>query len=175
MRLFVAVEIPETIRTRLSLLQGGVPGARWIRPENLHLTLRFIGEVDGRLAGDIDLALAQIPARPFEIELSGTGVFSPRQPRVLWAGVARSEPLVALATKIEIALQRIGVPAETRKFAPHVTLGKLKTPDPARLGQFLSAHGDFRAGPFPVTHFTLFSSITRPDGSIYRPERVYVL
>ena len=175
MRLFVAVDIPDSIRGQLALLQGGVPGARWTPQENFHLTLRFIGEVDGRTAHDIDLALAAVAASPFSISLAGLGVFSEKQPRVLWAGVARCEPLVALAAKIELALQRIGLEPETRKFAPHVTLAKLRSPDMRRLREFLAAHGGFSAPPFPVGRFTLYSSLTHAEGSLYTAERHYVL
>lgn len=176
MRLFTALEIPRDLRARLALLGGGVPGARWLPAENLHLTLRFIGEVDPRMAEDIDAALAGIAAKPFSLSLTGLGVFGDKKSaRVLWAGVERSEPLVALAGKIEIALQRAGLAPETRKFAPHVTLAKLKNPEKGRLRQFLESHGGFQSEAFPVTRFVLFSSFTGHEGAHYTPERYYIL
>lgn len=175
MRLFTALEIPQEMRARLALLGGGVPGARWVPEDNLHLTLRFIGEVDPRTADDIDAGLAAIASKPFSLALSGLGLFGERAPRVLWAGVERNEALNALAAKIETALQRIGLAPETRKFAPHVTLAKLKNPDKGRLRHFLQAHGGFRTQAFPVTRFVLYSSYIGHDGAEYTPERYYVL
>src|SRR5262245_29255703 len=125
-RLFAALEIPENIRMQLSLLQGGIPGARWSPVENMHLTLRFIGEVDEAVARDIDDMLADIREPTFTVSLKGVGEFGRKEGRALWAGVAEAQPLQHLAAKVESALQRMGLPAETRKYSPHVTLARLK-------------------------------------------------
>src|SRR6185437_1775902 len=125
-RLFVALDLPENIRARLLELQGGVPGARWSTNQQLHLTLRFIGEVDGDVAHDIDDTLAVIRAPAFALELSGVGEFGGKNPRALWAGVKPNDALLHLQRKIETAMQRIGLPAEQRKFTPHVTLARLR-------------------------------------------------
>lgn len=174
-RLFVALDLPESVRDRLAALQGGVPGARWSTPEQLHLTLRFIGEVDGNVARDIDDALAAIRAPSFRLGLSGVGEFGGRKPRALWAGVRGNEALLHLQRKIETAMQRIGLPAEPRKYSPHVTLASVKAAPHEKIAQFLILGSLFSAGPFEVNHFVLFSSHLTPNGSIYNPERVYRL
>ncbi len=174
-RLFTAIEIPQAVRIRLSLLQGGVPGARWSPPENLHLTLRFIGEVDEATANDIDDVLSALHVPAFELTLKGAGEFGGRDPHALWVGVALNEPLMRLAAKIESGLQRMGLAAETRKFSPHVTLARLRDAPLMKVREFLAAHAAFDSGPFAVKSFTLFSSHGRSAGSLYRPERTYPL
>lgn len=174
-RLFTAIELPESLRLRLSLLQGGVPGARWSPAENLHVTLRFIGEVDERQANDIDDALGVLRAPSFDLTLRGAGEFGGRDPHALWIGVAPSEALARLAAKIESALQRIGLAAETRKYTPHVTLARLRDAPLAKVHAFLSAHAAFDSGPFAVRRFALFSSHQSSSGSLYRVERTYAL
>jgi 2'-5' RNA ligase len=174
-RLFTAIEIPEPIRVRLSLLQSGIPGARWSPAENLHLTLRFIGEVDEPTANDIDQVLSGINDKPFELSLKGVGEFGGRDPHAVWAGVAPNAALQHLVAKIESALQRMGLPAETRKYAPHVTLARLRDAPSAKVREFLCAHAPFDSGPFGVRSYTLFSSFQTSKGSLYRAERTYPL
>lgn len=174
-RLFVALDLPEDIRARLLALQGGVPGARWSTNEQLHLTLRFIGEVDGDVAHDIDDTLAAIRAPSFALELSGVGEFGGKNPRALWAGVKGSDALLHLQRKIETAMQRIGLPPEQRKYSPHISLARLKAAPRDKVVQFLTHGALFSAGPFPVNQFVLFSSHTSPSGAIYNPERIYRL
>jgi 2'-5' RNA ligase len=174
-RLFVALEIPEAVRSRLTALQGGVPGARWASDEQLHLTLRFIGEVDENVARDVDDALAGIRALGFMLELAGVGEFGGKKPRALWAGVRPNDALLHLQKKIETALQRIGLPAEERKFSAHVTLARMHAPPREKIVQFLTHHSLFASGPFRIDHFALFSSQLGSGGSVYRAERVYRL
>ena len=126
MRLFVALSLPEGVAAGLLALQGGVPGARWSTREQLHLTLRFIGEVDGRGAAAIDDALASIRAPRFTLQLKGVGEFGGKNPRALWAGVRDESPVLHLQRKIESAVQRAGIQPEERKFSPHVTLARLR-------------------------------------------------
>jgi RNA 2',3'-cyclic 3'-phosphodiesterase len=174
-RLFVALDLPDSVRDRLAALQGGVPGARWGRAEQMHLTLRFIGEVAENVAHDIDDALAVIRAPAFSLELSGVGEFGGKNPRALWAGVKSSEALLHLQRKVETALQRIGLPPEPRKYSPHITLARLKAAPGEKVVQFLTHGSLFAAGPFPVNQFVLYSSHLSQSGSIYHPERVYRL
>ena len=174
-RLFAALELPETVRDRLSALEGGVPGARWASDEQLHLTLRFIGEVDGNVANDIDDALAGIRAPRFTLELAGVGEFGGKKPRALWAGVRANDSLLHLQKKIETALQRIGLPAEERKFSPHVTLARMRSAPHEKVVQFLTHHALLASGPFPVERFVLFSSQLGSGGSVYHAERTYPL
>ncbi len=175
MRLFVALALPDTVADALLQIQTGVPGADWHEREQLHLTLRFIGEVDGREAGEIDDALSAIVAPRFALALKAAGAFGSKNPRALWAGVRDPEPVVHLARKVEVALQRIGLAAETRKFTPHVTLARLHGSPPGRVIDYLADHALFASEPFEVTEFILYSSVLTSDGSIYTPERNYPL
>lgn len=175
-RLFTAVEIPEDIRRRMALMCAGVPGARWVPPENMHLTLRFIGEVDGGMAQDIAAALEDIEAPAFDMELEGIGYFgSGKIPRSIHVNVARNPAVMHLRDKIESRLVRMGLPREERKFIPHITLARLKGTHNVRLGAYIEQNNLFRAGPVAVDHFTLFSSFPTRNGSIYRHEHVYPL
>jgi 2'-5' RNA ligase len=174
-RLFVALALPDAVLDSLFALEYGVPGARWATREQLHLTLRFIGEVDGRDAAAIDDALAAITAPRFTMTLKGVDEFGGKNPRALWAGVEPNEALIHLQRKIETALQRIGLEVETRKFTPHVTLARLRGSPPGRVLDFLTDHALYRSGPFDMDAFVLFSSVLTSDGSHYTPERVYPL
>jgi 2'-5' RNA ligase len=174
-RLFTAIEVPEAIRQQLSLLQGGMPGARWVPPENMHLTLRFIGDVDEALARDIDDMLADVRAPSFSLALKGVGEFGRKEGRALWAGVTNDDALLHLAAKIESALQRMGLPAETRKYSPHVTLARLKDVAMGDIQTFLATHAMFKSPPFDVTQFALFSSQPSARSSRYRIESSYLL
>ncbi len=176
LRLFVGIGFPPELKLRLSLLCSGVPGARWVDAGNLHLTLRFIGEIGEDLAGDVDDALARLRARRFELQLAGTGVFgNGDRPRTLWVGVERSAELVALRDKIEQALIRAGLPPEPRKFAPHVTLARLHKPAPDELAKYLAAHAGFRAEPLAVEAFSLIASFPTKVGSVYEDQADYPL
>jgi len=175
MRLFTALALPDTVASSLLMLQSGVPGARWQTREQLHLTLRFIGEADGRDAIAIDDALATISDPVFSIELKGVGSFGGKRPRSLWAGVAANEALLHLQRKIESALQRIGIEADRRKYTPHVSLAKLKGTQHGHVLDFLTDHALYASGPFAVNGFILYSSLLTPNGSIYRAEKAYQL
>jgi 2'-5' RNA ligase len=177
MRLFVALDLPWSLRQRLADLGTGLAGVRWVPPENHHLTLRFIGEVPRHAAEEIDLELAGLRGRGFALELCGVGTLE-KAGRVtsLWAGVARNPALEHLRSKIEVAVQRAGVPAERRRFLPHVTLARLgeQAAEP-RLAAWVQAHNLFRAEPVTVAHFTLFSSQLGREQSVYTPEAEYPL
>jgi 2'-5' RNA ligase len=175
-RLFVGIELPETVRERLQGMAGGIPGARWVAPANLHLTLRFLGEVEDPVLPEIERALAAIRAEPFEITLSGIDVFgSKRKPRLLMANIERSRGLRHLRDKVESALKRIGFEAEERRFTPHVTMARFSNARYSRICRFLEANGMFRAGPFAVDRFVLFSSLLTKAGPVYRQEAAYPL
>lgn len=175
-RLFVAIPLPELVRTQLTMLQSGLRGARWIKPDNIHLTLRFIGEVRNDLANDIDTALSEIAAPPFELELGGIGSFARgKQPHALWAGVAKSEPLLRLQAKIESALVHVGMAAEERKFSSHITIARLKEMRPNKVDAWVADHGAFKTASFPVDRFALFSSFLKTEGALYIEEASYPL
>lgn len=175
MRLFVALSIPSTVAQGLMLIQAGVPGARWSEREQLHLTLRFIGEVDGRDANTIDDALSAISAPRFFLALKGVGEFGGKSPHALWAGVRETEPVTHLARKVETALQRVGFPAEERKFTPHVTLARLRAASRGRVMDWIADHALYTSLPFEVNEFILYSSTLTPNGSLYVPEQTYAL
>ena len=175
-RLFVAVDLPETVRTRLAGLCAGVPGAKWVAPENMHLTLRFIGDVDDTLAIDISETLGRIHAPAFEFRLGEVGHFGSRgKVRALWVGIEACAALEHLHDKIESALVRVGIKPESRKFTPHVTLARLKDARLSRVRDFLGTQEPFSAGPVPVDSFALYSSYLARDGAIHRTEARYVL
>ena len=175
LRLFVGIQFPPQLKLQLSLLPTGMPGARWVDAGNLHLTLRFIGEVAEDVAADIDEALQKVRARRFPLQLAGAGVFGGNRPHALWIGVERHPDLVALRDKIEQALVRGGLPPEQRKFAPHVTLARLRDPPLDQLGAFLAQHTRFRAAPLAVEQFSLIASFPTKAGSIYEDQADYPL
>ncbi len=177
MRLFVALDLPWSCREQLAALSGsGIPGARWVPPENFHLTLRFIGDIPSHVAQDVDDALMGLRAKGFDLTLTGMGTFSKGGiSSALWVGVERSAALDHLRTKVETALRRCGLDAERRKFQPHVTLARLDNPVESKVAAFVQAHNLFRTEPLPVEHFTLFSSILCKDHAVYTPEAEYEL
>jgi RNA 2',3'-cyclic 3'-phosphodiesterase len=177
MRLFVGLDLPWELRQRIAMLAGaGIPGARWVPPENYHVTLRFIGEAPRYLAEEIDQALAALKAPSFPLRLAGVGTFAKGgRSQSLWIGVERSEPLDRLQGKIETALQRCGLEPERRRFQPHLTLARLDNGAEAKVAAFVQAHNLFRAEPVQVEHFTLFSSLLGKDQPVYTPEVEYGL
>lgn len=168
MRLFVGIALPDSVRERLGGLRYGLPGARWVEPGNLHITLRFIGEVGRPQAEDLDAALSAVRAPAFTLNVCGVGFFD-KADRVhtLWAGIERSDALSFLHDKIESAVVRCGFEPERRKFTPHVTLARLKNTPNGRLGPLLETWGTFSAGAFAVQAFTLFESFPGGDGAHY--------
>ena len=176
-RLFIALSLPDEVRDRLSAISGGVPGARWLEPENLHLTLRFLGEVDNGLARDIDDALHQIDAPPFELTLTGLGVFTEGKRLItsIWAGVESNDTLKRLQAKVEQAAVRAGLPPERRKFKPHVTLARGRIENTPKLETFMTGHALLHVDAIPVESFTLYSSHLHQSGASYSAEVTYPL
>jgi 2'-5' RNA ligase len=174
-RLFTALEIPRDAALSLSLLRGGLPGARWIDVENYHLTLRFIGDVEGHVADEIANALDRVRRPSFPLALSGVGAFGSKKPHSIWAGVTASPDLAALQAEIERICQRIGVAADPRKFVPHVTLARLKNTSPIDVAHYLSARGNFSTASFRVGRFVLMSSRDSVGGGPYIVEEAWPL
>jgi RNA 2',3'-cyclic 3'-phosphodiesterase len=171
LRLFVGIELPPELKLQLSILCSGLASARWVDAGNYHVTIRFIGEVDEGVANDIDVALARIRAKGFAVALAGIATFGGRQ---LYAGVEKNEALGHLRDKVESALVRLGLEPEGRKYTPHVTLARLKGPDP-RLEAYLHEHALYRAAPFEVRQYTLIASYPTKSGSIYEDQALYPL
>lgn len=176
MRMFIALPIPERIREELAFLCCGLPEARWIKPENFHITLRFLGEIDGGDVDDVDAALAGIRAPEFDLEIADVGCFANgRSVRAIWAGVKPTPALAHLHDKVESAVVRAGLPPNGQRFMPHVTLTWPRRAPLDKVREYLARHSLFRAGPFEIKHFTLYRSFTGGEGSIYRIESEYEL
>lgn len=174
-RLFVAIRPPEDVRDRLVDTMEALPGARWQDDEQLHITLRFVGEVDTPLANDLAAALGKIEAEPFELVLDGVGHFETRnRPRAIWAQVAESEPLMLLQRKVERACRSVGLAPETRRYHPHVTIARVNR-STADIASWISEHGQLRTRPFCVDSFALFESELGSAGATYRAVARYQL
>ncbi len=174
-RLFAAIRPPTPVLNALLALEGGVAGARWQDAGQLHLTLRFFGEVEAARAEDLAAALASVSAPPFVLALRGVGHFEKRgTPHTLWAGVSPSDALLALQHQVESAARRSGLPAERRRFAPHITLARLNRASGMVL-PFMQAHGALHSEPWPVEAFDLMESTLTPAGAEYETLRRYRL
>jgi len=174
-RLFTGLEIPETLGESLSLLRGGLPGARWIDPENYHLTLRFIGDVDDDIAQEIAWLLGKVRRKDFELRLDGLSSFGGKKPRAVVAMVASSPSVMELQAEHERLMQRVGLDPEGRKYTPHVTLARLRDSSSFEVAEYLSARGAFRSPPFTVSRFVLFSARASVGGGPYVVEAAYPL
>jgi 2'-5' RNA ligase len=174
-RLFTGLEIPPDVAQTLAMMRGGLPGARWIDPENYHLTLRFIGDVDGVIAREIALLLDQVNRRGFEVRIDRLASFGGRRPRAVFAGVAPTAPLIELQAEHERMMQRMGLEPEGRKFIPHVTLARLRDSSNAQVADYLATRAVIRLTPFAVSRFVLFSSKTSIGGGPYIVEAAYPL
>lgn len=176
MRLFVGLALPFDLRQRFRGLCSGLPGARWVDEENMHLTLRFVGQVDASEAEDLDLALASVRVPGFPIRFVEIGSFASRsKARAVWVGAEPGPDLLCLRDTIESAVVRAGFEPEHRKFRPHVTLGRLKKGSVVATGKYLEAKGAFAAASFPVTAFTLFRSHLSHKGARYEALAEYPL
>ena len=174
-RLFTGLEIPTDVCHALSNLRGGLPGARWIDPENYHFTLRFIGDIDGMSANEIASILARVDRRPFEVTVRGLSSFGDRKPRAVVATIVPSRPLIELQAELERMMQRIGLDPEGRKFVPHVTLARLYDASSQDVADYLSLRGYFPSKAFTAERFVLFSSRASTGGGPYVVEDSYAL
>jgi len=174
-RLFTALEIPSRVAQSLAMMRGGLPGARWIDPENYHLTLRFIGDIDDALARDIASLLGQVQRTAFDLRLDGLSSFGGRKPRALVAAAAAGQALMELQAEHERLLQRVGLEPEGRKFTPHVTLARLRDSSSRQVADYLAARGHYRSSSFQIARFVLFSSRSSVGGGPYVVEEAYPL
>ena len=177
-RLFLAIDLPPPLRDQLSALYGSSRGIAWTRPEQLHLTLRFLGDVEVPLRESLEQKLAAVSVEPFVLPVEGLGSFPPRGPaRVLWIGVGRGHTrLHQLRQQIDDALLACGLELDVRFFHPHVTLGRVRDEaPPGAVADFLKKHGGFEAAPFRVTSFILYASELRPAGAVHTPWRKFPL
>lgn len=174
-RLFTGLELPERVRTRLGLLRGPLPGAKWIEPENFHITLRFAGDIDNRVADEFAGFLDDIETSPFDIRICGLGAFGGRTPRVIWAGVEGGEALATLQKAHERAARAAGLEPDPQTFRPHVTLARLRGTKPDAVARFLGSRGGLKSEPFRIDRFVLFSARPGSGGGPYVVEQAYSL
>ena len=166
-RLFVAIRPPAPIRQLLRAAMGGISGARWQSDDQLHLTLRFVGEVDRHRAGDIHAALGAVHHAPFELTLNGLGHFDRRGvPDAVWAGVTPHEQVKTLHKKVDAALLRVGVLPDERAFLPHITIARLNR-SAGPIGSLLEEAGGLSSPAFSVDSFALFESNLTNEAAIY--------
>ncbi|MES2987089.1 MAG: RNA 2',3'-cyclic phosphodiesterase [Pseudomonadota bacterium] len=174
-RLFVAFPLPPAIREQLLATAGGIPGARWQRDDQLHITLRFIGEIDRHAAEDAALALSGVRYPKIEIALSGAGEFESRgRPNAVWAGVTPHDALAALHKKVDQALVRAGQPPEARAYLPHITLARMNAQSGAA-DKLLAEHAALASAPFTLTHFHFYESHLGREGASYEAVERYAL
>lgn len=174
-RLFVALRPPRPVRAALIAAMHGLAAARWQSDEQLHLTLRFIGEVDRHRAEDIAAALGALHAPAIEARIAGVSVFERQgRPHMVWAGVEPLAPLAALHRKVDQRLTRVGVAPETRAFVPHITLARLNRAA-GPVAPFLALHGDLASAPFVFDHVILYENELAHGGSRYHPVARYPL
>jgi 2'-5' RNA ligase len=175
-RLFAALVVPDEIVEGLARRQTGLEGARWRGPEQLHLTLRFFGEVREDVARDLDAELSIVGGGPFDIQLQGAGAFGEGGDiHTIWAGVAQSPELRRLARACEMAARRTGLRPDTRNYRPHLTLAYLRHPDPGTVAAWIQANNLLKSPPIRIERFGLYSSFLASDGAQYRLEASYAL
>lgn len=174
-RLFTGLELPDHVAAELAAMRGGVSGARWLDEEDYHITLRFIGDVDEATAYDVHDALERIRRRAFTVTLDGLGAFGGAKPRAIVATAKPVPPLVELQAEQERLMRRVGLPVETRKYTPHVTLARLRQATPIAVANYLSMRGWLASRSFEVDHFTLFSARDSIGGGPYLAEATYPL
>jgi len=166
-RLFVAILPPRPVREYMRSIMGGISGARWQNDDQLHLTLRFIGDVDARLADDVHSALHSVRQDPFQVAVSGLGTFDRRgEPTAFWAGVAPHNALRELHKKVDQACQRAGLEPERRAYHPHITLARLNRAS-GPVAPALENAGTIVTPPFVVSHFNLYESELTQAGAVY--------
>ena len=175
-RLFVAVTLPDTVRQFLIERQTELSDMRWTSPDNLHLTLRFIGEVPQAKVSVIKAGLRTVSGNAFSLQVKGLGYFDKRPQAVVWAGVGESAPLLALKKQVDDALAlHAGLTVPDGRFSPHITLGRARRADRPTLKNFTAKYGAATTAAFKVESFTLFSSVLAPGGAVHSVEERYLL
>ncbi len=175
LRIFTGLELPASVTEALASLRGGLPGARWIDPENYHLTLRFIGDVDDALAHEVASLLGKVRRPVLELRFDGLSAFGGRRPRAVVATLAQTAALMELQAEHERLMQRVGLEPEGRKYTPHVTLARLRDSSSRQVADYLATRAFLQPLSFRVTRFVLFSSRASVGGGPYIVEAAYRL
>lgn len=175
-RLFVAIDFPERIKDDISSTYMAIPGAKWVDDAQLHLTLRFIGDVDPINSEKVIRALSSAVTASFNLILQGVGHFPPRrEPKILWVGVSKCTELLRLQNKIERAIISTGIAPDTRKFHPHITVARLNGSPAEKVAQFLAGNSLFKTEQFEVSQFHLYNSHLRKEGAYHEKIASYKL
>lgn len=175
LRLFTGLELPTLVAEDLGMMQGGIMGARWTPPESFHITIRFIGDIEVGLGREVAHALDRMEIKPFSICLKGIDVFGGNKPHAIIAHVEENAELRRLQQSQERICQALGLEPEPRKFIPHVTLARLRDPDPHALRNFIESHALYRSSSIRVERFVLFSSRPSRGGGPYAVEEAYTM
>jgi len=173
-RLFVAIRPPEPIRAKLIEAMHGVRGVRWQDEDQLHLTVRFIGEVDRHQANDVASALGSVRHPVFSVSLNGIGQFERRGKGALWAGVSPHDDLQSLHKKVDQVCRRVGIAPDARAYHPHITLARFSRGS-GPLDAFAEESGGLSSAPFTVDNFRLYESHLKSDGALYSVVERYPL
>ena len=174
-RLFVGLDLPTDVQNQLSANSGGLDGARWISPQDFHITLRFIGDIDNHIADEIDQQLHRLRHEVFTLRSSSLEVFGGRNPRSLCLGIEPEPALTRLQRKIDTAVRSLTGRTDQKKYTPHITLARFRHVQPPELAQFISGLGQPRVRPVEYTQFHLFSARDSVGGGPYRIEASYPL
>lgn len=174
-RLFTAIELPDEVCGELYRLHQPLPGARWLTPEDYHLTLRFAGDIDNSRAREFSANLAEVEIDAFELTVSGLGAFGGNDPHTVFAGVAPSPGLDALSRAHEKAARNAGLPLQRHAFTPHITLARLKNSRADAVAKFLTRYGGYRSEPFFVGQAVLMSARPLVGGGPYAVEEYFPL
>jgi 2'-5' RNA ligase len=175
-RMFIAIELPSDVREAILQIEAGVPGAYWYEDDQLHLTVRYLGRIDGRKAESVAMAMRRLEPPPFELALSGVGFFPPRgEVESLWVGVDKSPELERLRARVDGVATKLGIEPDRRRYMPHVTIARTENVHEGRLADFLAGHALWKSRTFRVDSLTLFSSRDRDWGPEYQREEVFLL
>ncbi len=175
-RLFTAIPLPLLVRSSLHAMGRSIQRARPVPEDQIHITLRFIGEVEGSRVHDIKMSLSSVQLSPFSLAVQGVGHFPPRgKPRVVWAGLNPVDQLCVLKKRIDSSLKHCGIPPEQRKYSPHVTLARLKNTPLKRVTEFLAGNSFLAFEELQICSFDLYSSKLTQKGAVHSLEQSYEL
>jgi RNA 2',3'-cyclic 3'-phosphodiesterase len=174
-RLFAGLEVPSHVTSILSMLRGGLHGARWVEPCDYHITLRFIGDIGNRQAAEIDSLLAEVNRGPFPLRIAGLGSFGGNNPHSIYAAVEPNRALEALQNEVDRLVRACGVAPDKRRFQPHVTLARVRGATSLDVADYLACRGWFPSQPYVADRFVLYSARASTGGGPYIVEADYPL